>query len=169
MLLQAVCSIALWIVYCHDWQFSFFSTRTHVWRQIEGTSGAPQQTNLRKPRHPLLQTGRSYGPLLQTLQRLYQARGKWQEVMKCHSVTSGWQVRLPSTFLKRRSLVLFADAMLESNCKTSFLYCTWYCSANTFHVPNWVAKTLVKPLHNSLKFPKCMIAFDSRVQTCDIS
>jgi len=55
-------------------------------------------------------------------------------------------------FLKHSSFNLFEDAAMELNCKSSFLYCTWYCSADNFHVPNSVAKTRVKTLHDNLKF-----------------
>ena len=105
-----------------------------------------------KPRHSLLETGRSYGPLLQILQKMYQGWGKWQKGKKCRSITLGWQVRFPSVFLKCSSLILFADVVLNSNCETSFLYCGWYYSARTFHVPGEVAKALVKLLQNPLKF-----------------
>jgi len=55
-------------------------------------------------------------------------------------------------FLKHNSFVLFEDAALELNCKSIFLYGMWHCSANTFHVPNLVAKTLAKTLRNNPKF-----------------
>jgi len=55
-------------------------------------------------------------------------------------------------FLKHSSFVLFEDAALELNCKSSFFYCTWHCSADTFHVPNSVARTLVKTLRSNIKF-----------------
>jgi len=46
------------------------------------------------------------------------------KVKKCPSVTSAWQVRFPPMLLKHSSFNLFEDAVLELNCKSSFLYCT---------------------------------------------
>jgi len=110
----------------------FSGTGMHLWRQIQGTRCTPQESNIQKHKQPPLQRGESHGPLPQTMQKIYRAWGKWQKGKKRPSVTSVWQVGFPSMFLKRSSLVLFEDAALESNCKSSFLDCTWYFGQTPF-------------------------------------